>query len=477
MSEYDVIDVLGAAVRSDLTGAETAPELIRRVLEEDAWRSFTSPGGGQVSHERFDSFVTGAPPEGLGQSIPDLVQLAAGDPGTLGLLAAALGVHPADLVPSSPLPPADAAPTSPPPHADPVPSSPPHADPVPSSPPHADPVPSSPSRAAGDVVEQDAQHFGRYVRAGGWLFGLLVARNVRPASAEQSESPTVDTRPPKVSAAAFAITAGCSKDRVTRFYRAWERAALAGVVPGFEALTPGVDIELPEPHLWSEYFTSYERGSDRRESIAEQAEAAGSSYGDAVRVAEHPTALRTAILGDSRTAEAARKALVDRLGDDPALQSLLARDIAAMPAMRRAVSDEAKRTDQADYVRKIAQSGKARISSGEISLTDEAVRRIAEHLPVELPEEATAEEVATAYETAQTLIAEAVEADPETQLQERRHRFRRAITTSAKQIESIDADGVADLADDEIRETLIALQRKINVLAQQLTTTELLRAV
>ncbi|MGY0234429.1 hypothetical protein [Longispora urticae] len=455
MSEYHVIDVLGSAVRSALTGAETAPELIRRVLEEDSWRGFTSPGGDQVSHERFDAFVTSAPPVGLGQSIPDLVQLAAGDPATLGLMAAALGVHPADLVPSS----------APQPAA---------ADPVPSS---------EPQPAAGDVVDQDAHHFGGYVRAGGWLFGLLVARNVRPGSIDrQSESesgpaPAPCAQPSKVSIAAFAIKAGCSRDRVMRFYRAWERAAGAGVVPDFEALTPGVDIELPEPHLWSEYFTSYERGSDRRESIAEQAESAGTSYGDAVRVAEHPTALRTAILGDARTAEAARKALVDRLGDDQELQSQFARDIAAMPALRRAVSDEAKRTDQADYVRKIAQSGKARISSGEIALTEEAVRRIAQHLPAELPEEATAEEVTTAYETAQALIAEAVEADPETQLQERRHRFRRAITTSAKQIESIDADGVADLADDEIRDTLIALQQKINVLANQLRSTELLRAV
>lgn len=417
-----LVNALSSSVRSTLNGIETVPGLIRRVLEEGSWRSFTSPRGEKVEHDTFASFITTPPSKGLGKTVEEIVQIASDDEAVLAMLADALDMPIEDVL---------------------------------------RPV----RRSDGlDPVASDAHAFGAYAQAGGWLFGLMVARSVRPGGGRSSQQRVNDNS--KVSATEFARRAGCSQERVMRFYKAWERGAEAGLVPGFEALTPGQEVTLPDPALWAEVFISYERGSDRRESIAQQAEVAGTSYAEALKVAERPSALRTAILGDAKTAETARAALADRLQDDVDLRNAMARTIARAPQLRRAVAAEARRAEQAEYVRKAVENGKVKTPAGQvIELPAQAREKAVEHLAkVEGPETAP-DELAAAYDAIQLIVAEAVEADPDVFTREQRTKFRRALTSTAKSIESIDPDDLIAVADDELRENIIAVQRRINELA------------
>jgi hypothetical protein len=146
-----------------------------------------------------------------------------------------------------------------------------------------------------DLVARDAREFGVYARTGGWAFGLMVARSVRPGGQGADETP-------KVSAKEFAGLAGCSPERVMRYYKAWDRAADDGLVPHFEALAPGQEVELPDADVWLGYYISRNSAaSERGTAIAEAAEAEGIRPTKALEVAENPTALRAAILADPST--------------------------------------------------------------------------------------------------------------------------------------------------------------------------------
>ncbi|MFD4687945.1 hypothetical protein ACFWO0_35320, partial [Streptomyces sp. NPDC058461] len=111
------------------------------------------------------------------------------------------------------------------------------------------PVAGAASAPLSDLVARDAREFGVYARTGGWAFGLMVARSVRPGGQGADETP-------KVSAKEFAALAGCSPDRVMRYYKAWDRAADDGLVPQFEELAPGQEVELPDADVWLTYYVS-----------------------------------------------------------------------------------------------------------------------------------------------------------------------------------------------------------------------------
>ncbi|MFJ8755498.1 hypothetical protein [Streptomyces cyaneofuscatus] len=68
-----LIQALGSGIRSTSNGLADVPALLTRVLEEEAWRVFTTPRGELVEHSRFIDFVTTPPTAGLGASI-DLVR-------------------------------------------------------------------------------------------------------------------------------------------------------------------------------------------------------------------------------------------------------------------------------------------------------------------------------------------------------------------------------------------------------------------
>jgi hypothetical protein len=434
-----LVNALSSSVRSTLIGIETAPSLIRRVLTEGSWRAFTTPRGEHVEHLTFESFITAPPTNGLGKSVEEIIQIASCDPETLALLADALG-QPVEVLHSAE------------------------------------------ARRTADPVTVDARNFGAFARAGGWAFGLMVARSVQPGKGgggarakyvdaiEAAGNSIVSQL--KVSAADFAVKAECSDERVMRFFKAWERAAQAGIVQSADTLSPGQQIDLPDPGLWAEYFTSYERSSERRESIAEQAEAAGTSYAEALKVAERPGALRTAILGDAKTAEAARVALADRIQDDEELQGAMARSLAQNPELRRAMTVEARRFEQADYVRRAIENGKVKTAGGQlIELPAQARSDVAKQFAkLEAPESAP-EDVSSAYEQVQAIIAEVVEADPEILNREHHSKFRKALSATVKSIDSIDPDDLIAVADDELLESLIAAQERINRLAELFSST------
>lgn len=80
-----LVDALGSALRSGDHGLKAVPGLVKRVLAEDAWRSFLTQRGEQVEYERFEDFVTTLPLKGLGASMDLVRTLVKGDPEALDL--------------------------------------------------------------------------------------------------------------------------------------------------------------------------------------------------------------------------------------------------------------------------------------------------------------------------------------------------------------------------------------------------------
>ncbi|MEH0416427.1 hypothetical protein [Streptomyces sp. B21-083] len=309
------------------------------------------------------------------------------------------------------------------------------------------------------LVARDAQEFGAYARTGGWAFGLKVARSVRPGGQAAGETP-------KVSAKEFAALADCSPERVMRYYKAWDKAADDGVVPHFEALAPGAEVELPGADLWLTYYSSRSSaGSERGAAISEAAEAEGIRPTKALEVAENPTALRAAIMADPSTARAARHALLDRIKEDPDLQAELARDIVRTDDLKKAVATESRSADRVGYVRQIAESGQVKTPAGQtieapVDLRQEAERHLS--LLDELDEdEDTGEWASEAYDTLKNLVVEAVEADPELRVQERRTKFYSNLTKATKAFEELTFDDVQEFAEDDMVQQLEELQEAI----------------
>nr|WP_223189916.1 hypothetical protein [Streptomyces sp. TRM68416] len=310
-----------------------------------------------------------------------------------------------------------------------------------------------------DLVALDAREFGAYARTGGWAFGLKVARSVRPGGQHADDTP-------KVSAKEFAELAGCSAERVLRYYKAWDRAADDGLVPHFEALVPGQDVELPDADVWLSYYVSRSSAtSERGTAISEAAEAEGIRPTKALEVAENPTALRAAILADPSTARAARQALLDRVREDPELQAELARDVVRTDDLKKAVATENRAADRIGYVRQIAESGRIRTPAGQTVDAPVDVRQEAErHLSLieELEDDEDTGEWATeAYDTMKNLVAETVEADPELRVQERRTKFYSSLQKATKVFEELTFDDVQEFVEDDMVEQLEELQRAI----------------
>nr|WP_229870409.1 hypothetical protein [Streptomyces longisporoflavus] len=303
-----------------------------------------------------------------------------------------------------------------------------------------------------ESVARDARDFGAYARTGGWTFALMVARSVRPGGQGADETP-------KISAKEFSELAGCSAERVMRYYKAWDKAADDGLVPHFEALAPGEDIELPDSDVWLTYYASRSSAlTPRGTAITEAAEAEGIRPTKALEVAENPTALRAAILADPGTAEAARRALMDRLDEDPALRTELVRDIVRTDDLKKAVAAEAKAGDRVDYVRQIVDKGQVKTPAGQLieapaELKEEAERHLS--LIDELDEgEDSGEWAREAYDTVKDLVAQTVQSDPQLRVQERRAKFYSSLQKATKVFEELtfdDADDTDFYEDDMVR--------------------------
>ena len=311
-----------------------------------------------------------------------------------------------------------------------------------------------------DSVAQDAREFGAYARTGGWAFAVKVARSVRPGGQAAGETP-------KISAKEFAELAGCSPERVMRYYKAWDMAADDGIVPQFEALAPGEDIELPDADVWLSYYSSRNSATSvRGTAITAAAEAEGIRPTKALEVAENPTALRAAILADPSTAQTARAALLDRLKEDPTLQTELARDIARTDELKKAVATESRAADRIGYVRQIVENGQVKTPAGQTIDAPAELRAEAErHLSLldELDEDEDTGEWATeAYDTVKSLVVQAVEADPELRVQERRTKFYSSLQKATKVFEELTFDDADDIYEDDMVQRLEELQQAIS---------------
>ncbi|MDX3633315.1 hypothetical protein OG920_02810 [Streptomyces europaeiscabiei] len=321
----------------------------------------------------------------------------------------------------------------------------------------------TPVDAVDEQVARDARDFGVYARTGGWAFALKVARSVRPGGETAGETP-------KVSAKRFAELAGCSPERVMRYYKAWDKAADDGMVPHFEALAPGEEIDLPDSDVWLTYYSSRSGAtSDRGTAITAAAEAEGIRPTKALEVAENPTALRAAILADPSTAQAARTALLDRLKEDPSLQTELARDIARTDELKKAVANETQAASRIGYVRQIVENGQVKTPAGQVIDATAELRAEAErHLSLidELDDDEDTGEWATeAYDTVKELVVQTVEADPELRVQERRTKFYSSLQKATKVFEELTLDDAVDLDaiyEDDMLQRLEDLQQALN---------------
>ncbi|GAA3791299.1 hypothetical protein [Streptomyces chiangmaiensis] len=325
-----------------------------------------------------------------------------------------------------------------------------------------DAEPASAGPEVDETVLRDAREFGVYARTGGWAFALKVARSVRPGGQPAEETP-------KISAKRFAELAGCSPERVMRYYKAWDKAADDGLVPHFEILVPGQDIALPDSDAWLAYYASRSSAtSERGHAIAAAAEAEGIRPTKALEVAENPTAVRAAILADPATARTARAALLDRLREDPVLQTELARDIARTDELKKAVASETRAADRIGYVRQIVEKGQVRTPAGQTIAAPAELRVQAErHLSLidELDDgEEAGSWAAEAYDTVKELVARTVEADPDLRLRERRTKFYSSLQRATKVFEELtldDAEDLDDLYEDDMLQRLEELQSAV----------------
>ncbi|WP_406194754.1 hypothetical protein OH807_05890 [Kitasatospora sp. NBC_01560] len=449
-----LVNALGSSMRFALNGMDNVPGLLRQVIEEGSWRSFTTPRGENVTHDTFESFITTKPSKGLGYSIEALVRLIGDDDELLGQVAELAGRTAAELrqwidpnqqpLWRDPSDDADAVPTG---------------------------TIEEPDLDLTDPVDRDAYELRTVGKSGGWVWALKVARNVQldvdhGVVEDQKRDVLSLSRAEKVSANEFARRIGWSTPRVMRYYRAWERGIEKYGLPDFNQLQPGVDVDLPSAKTWTACFTAGRVNPDRAEALAAGAEEAGLSVREVIYAAKSPGAMKAAILADDSTAEAARTALLERARDDGELRAAMVRTIANDPVFRKETAVEGRRAERAEYVRHVADDGKVRTPGGQtLELPQEAKAEVSKLLTVVNSPHATAEDVAEVYEVVQGLTAKAIEADPEIQLREQRSKFTKALSNTSKNIQAIDPDDLLAVADDDVRAVLTELQTKVNALA------------
>jgi hypothetical protein len=71
-----LVDALGSSLRYGGNALEAVPELLKKILTEDAWREFITQRGEHVEHERFADFVTTPPLKGIGATAELLYRIA-----------------------------------------------------------------------------------------------------------------------------------------------------------------------------------------------------------------------------------------------------------------------------------------------------------------------------------------------------------------------------------------------------------------
>lgn len=175
-----------------------------------------------------------------------------------------------------------------------------------------------------DGLDADIAEFARHNRGGGWALALLVARRVEPGtgnglSFEQQANLFGRKGCRQISAIEFARRSKTSAKRVLALHEAWIRGAEAGKVAALERVVAGEHVELPDeaevPFYGKDgFYKSYEARmpkGDRRDALEAEAERAGVSPGGPVYVAQHPKAVKAAVIADHTTRSAAIEGIVE----------------------------------------------------------------------------------------------------------------------------------------------------------------------
>ena len=89
-----LVETLGSSLQRGGNALADVPGLLKRLLVEDAWRTFTTRRGELVEHERFAGFVTTPPLSGLGATVDLIKRIVEDDKATLDLLDQALQNQP-----------------------------------------------------------------------------------------------------------------------------------------------------------------------------------------------------------------------------------------------------------------------------------------------------------------------------------------------------------------------------------------------
>lgn len=141
----------------------------------------------------------------------------------------------------------------------------------------------------------------------------------------------------------------------------------------------------------------------------------------------------------------------------------MARDVVRTVDLKRAVAAESRAADRIGYVRQIAESGQIRTPAGQTvdapaDLREEAERHLS--LLDELVDgEDTGEWATEAYDTMKSLVAEAVEADHELRIQERRTKFYGSLQKATRAFEELTFDDAQDFYEDDMVRRLDKLQQ------------------
>jgi hypothetical protein len=85
-----LVEALSSSLEHGGTALGTVPKALRRLLEEEAWREFTTSRGEHVTYKRFADFVITPPLKGLGSDVALVQRIVADDKEAFDLLDQAL---------------------------------------------------------------------------------------------------------------------------------------------------------------------------------------------------------------------------------------------------------------------------------------------------------------------------------------------------------------------------------------------------
>ncbi|MBB5939514.1 hypothetical protein [Streptomyces zagrosensis] len=175
-----------------------------------------------------------------------------------------------------------------------------------------------------DGLEADIAEFARHNRGGGWALALLVARRVEPdlghgLSFEQQDKLFDRKVCRQISAVEFARRSKTSTKRVLALHKAWIRGAEAGKVASLEKVVAGEYVKLPDEDdvpFYGEhgFYKSHESRmpkGERRDALETEAERAGVRPSSPVFVAQHPKAVKAAVIADEATRTAALEGIAE----------------------------------------------------------------------------------------------------------------------------------------------------------------------